>query len=126
MAQVTAGCVPNWKIAFGLEIHLPSPQIEQPPKGVAGHAFGTVVGLRVVGVVVAGFVVVGADVVGLVVVGAAVVGADVVGADVVGADGVGADVVGVGVAGAPTVLHSHTPMMVKIDEQTWTISCLPE
>ena len=121
MAQVTAGCVPNWKIAFGLETHLPSPQTEQPPKGVAGHAFGTVVGLRVVGVVVAGFVVVGADVVGLVVVGAAVVGADVVGADVVGAD-----VVGVAVAGAPTVLHSHTPMMVKIDEQTWTISCLPE
>jgi hypothetical protein len=98
VAQVTAGCVPNWKIALGFVTHLPSPQTEQPPAGIPGHAFEAVVGLREVGAVVEGLVVVGAD----------VLGADVVGADVVGADVVAADVVGTGVAGAPTELHSHT------------------
>jgi hypothetical protein len=99
--------VPNWKIASGLDTHLPSPQTEQPPGGVAGHAFVAVVGFGVVG-----FGVVGCGVL-------------VIGFDVVGSGVMGADVVGTGVLGTPTALQSHIPIRVGKTEQYWTISCLP-
>jgi hypothetical protein len=66
--HATGGCVPNWNIASGLDTHLPSPQIEQPPAGVAGHEFLIGVGCGV------GFNVVGFGVVGVGGVGAGVVG----------------------------------------------------
>ncbi len=41
--------MPNWKIASGFDTHFPSPQIEHPPAGVAGHEFVPGVGSGVLG-----------------------------------------------------------------------------